>query len=88
MRLNKDPVLIVIFILIASALYFFYSTDQKTVDAGEYRVIEVLDGDTVIIDDGRRSSVRYLGIDTPRWRGRTLPGTLWPKRLRIITKNW
>jgi micrococcal nuclease len=74
MRLNKDPVLIVIFILIASALYFFYSTDQKTVDAGEYRVIEVLDGDTVIIDDGRRSSVRYLGIDTPEMARQDSPG--------------
>lgn len=74
MRGSKDPFLIVVFVLIAFALYFFYSLDQRSVDAEEYRVIEVLDGDTVIIDDARRSSVRYLGIDTPEMARQDSPG--------------
>jgi endonuclease YncB( thermonuclease family) len=74
MKGKRDPLLVLIFILIAGALYFFYLEDKKSLDTTEYRVIEVLDGDTVIIDDARRSSVRYLGIDTPEVRQRDSPG--------------
>ena len=74
MKGRKDPLLVLIFILITAALYFFYSEDKKSLETGEYHVIEVLDGDTVIIDDARGSSVRYLGIDTPEMPREDSPG--------------
>jgi len=74
MKGRKDPLLVLIFILIAGVLYFFYSLDKNSPDTREYRVVEVIDGDTVIIDDARRSSVRYLGIDTPEMQRRDPPG--------------
>ncbi len=74
MKGRKDPRLVLIFILIAAALYFFYSEDRKSPETREYRVVEVLDGDTVVIDDARGSSVRYLGIDTPEVPHEDAPG--------------
>jgi len=74
MKGRKDPLLVLVFILIIAALYYFYSEDKNSIDTGEYRVIEVLDGDTVIINDARHSSVRYLGIDTPEVSRKDSPG--------------
>ena len=74
MKGRKDPLLVLVFILIAGALYFFYSLDKNSPDTREYRVVEVLDGDTVVIDDMRGSSVRYLGIDTPEMPRQDSPG--------------
>jgi micrococcal nuclease len=35
-------------------------------DAGEVRVLRVVDGDTIVVRlDGRRERVRYIGVDTP-----------------------
>jgi micrococcal nuclease len=35
-------------------------------DAGEVRVLRIVDGDTIVVRlDGRRERVRYIGIDTP-----------------------
>ncbi|MGH7884061.1 MAG: thermonuclease family protein [Thermodesulfobacteriota bacterium] len=34
-------------------------------NSNNFRVLDVVDGDTFIIDDGYRSRVRMLGIDTP-----------------------
>jgi micrococcal nuclease len=35
-------------------------------DAGQARVIRIVDGDTILVRiDGRRERVRYIGIDTP-----------------------
>jgi micrococcal nuclease len=35
-------------------------------DLGEYAVLEVADGDTIVVDmDGRAETVRLIGLDTP-----------------------
>lgn len=65
MKGNKDPIIVILFILLAGGLYLYYSFDREELEADEYRVLEVIDGDTIIIDDGRESSVRYIGIDCP-----------------------
>ena len=65
MKGNKDPIIVILFILIAGGLYLYYSYDREELGTDEYRVLEVIDGDTIIIDDGRETSVRYIGIDCP-----------------------
>lgn len=65
MKRNKDHIIVLIFILIAGCFYLYYSYERSTPDTGEYRVVKVIDGDTIIIDDGRETSVRYIGIDCP-----------------------
>ena len=40
----------------------------------EFRVAEVIDGDTIVIDDGKGTLVRYLGIDTPEAARQDSPG--------------
>ena len=65
MKGNKDPIIVILFILVAGGLYLYYSYEQDRLETDEYRVLEVLDGDTIIIDDGRETSVRYIGIDAP-----------------------
>ena len=74
MKSRNDPLLVLIFIFIAAVLYYFYYQDKESPDTGRYRVVEVLDGDTVVINDARRSSVRYLGIDTPEVSREDSPG--------------
>lgn len=65
MKGNKDPIIVILFILLALGLYLYYSYENERLETDEYRVLEVVDGDTIIIDDGRETSVRYIGIDTP-----------------------
>ena len=60
-------------ILIFGAYYFFEKTEQAP-NSAEYTVLEVIDGDTVIIDDAKNSRVRYLGIDTPEIALQDSPG--------------
>lgn len=65
MKGNKDPLIVILFILVAGGLYLYYSYEHDRLETDEYRVLEVLDGDTIILDDGRETSVRYIGIDAP-----------------------
>lgn len=65
MKGNSRPFFLIITILTFGFFFSSCADDQNSADSTEYRVIQVIDGDTIIIDDARRSSVRYLGIDTP-----------------------
>jgi micrococcal nuclease len=39
---------------------------ETVVSAGQYRVMEVVDGDTItVLMDGKNEKVRYIGVDTP-----------------------
>ena len=74
MKPGKDPVVVLVFIALAVVFYFYnVHTEKKTEDAS-YRVAEVLDGDTIVIDDGKGTLVRYLGIDTPEAAHQDSPG--------------
>ena len=72
-RSQRKILYLLIVILIFGAYYFFEKTEEAP-DSREYKVIDVLDGDTVIINDSRNSRVRYLGIDTPEIALQDSPG--------------
>jgi micrococcal nuclease len=64
MKIKLEKYIIYIVLLIASAVYgvFYYLPNQK-IDFSYATVQRVVDGDTILLTDGRR--VRYIGIDTP-----------------------
>lgn len=53
---------ILIFLLL-SAIFVLFSWQHFSSYQG-FIVAEVIDGDTIRLDDGRR--IRYIGVDTPR----------------------
>lgn len=62
--------------ILALALFLFFITPSRIEEPGfttpteEYTVLEVTDGDTIVIlINGRRDSVRLIGIDTPEIAG-------------------
>jgi endonuclease YncB( thermonuclease family) len=59
--LKKIPLLIILPFFLSGCL-------QATITAKEYRVRQVIDGDTIELDNGQ--TVRYIGIDTPEIRRR------------------
>lgn len=63
-----------VFIALALGYYFLSPRGEREGDETWSRVAEVIDGDTVIIDDGKNSRVRYLGIDTPEIALQDSPG--------------
>lgn len=74
MKPGKDPVIVLVFIALAAAFYLYntYAAKERRVD--EYRVAEVIDGDTITIEDGKGTLVRYIGIDTPEIARQDSPG--------------
>ena len=65
MRRSRSLVAIV-FVIVGSALGWWAGAQRSAADA-EYRVVDVIDGDTIVVRDvdGRDDTVRLLGIDTP-----------------------
>lgn len=74
MKPGKDPVVVLVFIALAAAFYFYNTYAGKEVREGEYRVADVIDGDTIAIDDVKGTRVRYIGIDTPEIARQDSPG--------------
>lgn len=74
MSRNRKKVLYLLFLVFIFAAYYFLEKQEQSADSSEYRVIEVIDGDTVIINDTKNSRVRYLGIDTPEIALQDSPG--------------
>ena len=74
MKPGKDPVVVLVFIALAAAFYLYNAYTAKEVQEGEYRVADVIDGDTIVIDDGKGTLVRYIGIDTPEIARQDSPG--------------
>lgn len=74
MKPRRDLIVVLIFIALALGFYFFSVLDDGGSDWVSFKVVEVIDGDTVIIDDGKNSSVRYLGIDSPEIAIQDSPG--------------
>ncbi|MEM7008009.1 MAG: thermonuclease family protein [Thermodesulfobacteriota bacterium] len=74
MNTRRRKTLYLLFVIFIFVAYYIFQQADKTPDSAEYRVIEVLDGDTVVIDDPKRSRVRYLGIDTPEIALEDSPG--------------
>ncbi|HET7290705.1 MAG TPA: thermonuclease family protein, partial [Thermodesulfobacteriota bacterium] len=74
MKPGKDPVVVLVFIALAVAFYIYNTYVGKEVREGEYRVADVIDGDTIAIEDGKGTLVRYIGIDTPEIARQDSPG--------------
>jgi micrococcal nuclease len=66
--------MVVVAVLIAtSALGWWFGEQRRTANA-QYRVVDVLDGDTIVVARGdRRDTIRLLGIDTPETHHPTKP---------------
>lgn len=55
--------LLLLCILLASVYFVVHYGDKNTSQENTFRVMRVIDGDTIVIDTGEQ--VRYIGIDTP-----------------------
>jgi micrococcal nuclease len=59
-------VLIAIVLAVAAGAAVWPGGGDEPREAGEGRVVRVVDGDTIrVVVDGREEAVRYIGIDTP-----------------------
>jgi micrococcal nuclease len=72
-----------LFILSASTLYFFNGSRSK-----DYRVRDVIDGDTIIIDDRADTHLRYLEIDAPEILTDESPGDPLAEEARNLNRRF
>ena len=68
LKFTKKNIKIISTVIVLIVSIFFYQSDSsKTLGistSSEYAIVkDVIDGDTIILEDDRR--VRYIGIDTP-----------------------
>ena len=57
---------VVVTVLTAASVLGWWFGDQRRAADTQYRVVQVLDGDTIIVQRGGvRDTIRLLGIDTP-----------------------
>jgi micrococcal nuclease len=62
---RSRAVVVVTVLTAASALGWWFGDQRRTADQ-EYRVVQVLDGDTIVVQRGTyRDTIRLLGVDTP-----------------------
>lgn len=74
MKRNNRKALYFLFLIFIFGAYYFFKNTESVPDSKEVTVIDVIDGDTVIIDDAKHSRVRYLNIDTPEIPLQNSPG--------------
>jgi micrococcal nuclease len=66
--------MVVLLALTAASIAGWWFGDQQRTLAAGYRVVEVLDGDTIVVARGNeRDTIRLLGIDTPETHHPTKP---------------
>jgi endonuclease YncB( thermonuclease family) len=71
---GKDPFIVIVLIALALGFYLYTAYSGKKGEDGYFAVSEVIDGDTIIVDDGKSSHVRYIGIDAPEVARQDSPG--------------
>ena len=60
--------------LAAASMVGWWSGEQRRTADQEYRVVEVFDGDTIVVERGGvRDTIRLLGVDTPETHHPTKP---------------
>lgn len=74
MKRSHRKIIYLLLIIAVFGAYYFIKDIAGAPGQAEYRVIDVIDGDTVVIDDARNSRVRYLGIDSPEIAHQDSPG--------------
>lgn len=82
-KLTKGILLLFILILVLLSIYF---RSELSGNSNEYKVKEVIDGDTVTIK-GFDTSVRYLGIDTPEILTEYSPGDPLAEKARDLNRR-
>lgn len=70
MRKKQKTSILSLLIIIAALSYFFpqylQNKQQEELPSGSYRVVRVVDGDTIVIQyQGTEEKVRLIGVDTP-----------------------
>jgi micrococcal nuclease len=62
----RSRTVVVVTVLAATSVLGWWFGDQRRAVSQEYRVVQVLDGDTIIVQRGAyRDTIRLLGVDTP-----------------------
>jgi micrococcal nuclease len=70
---TKWIVAAVLVVLVASVAGRWFGEQRRALDA-PYRVVDVLDGDTIVVERaGTRDTIRLLGVDTPETHHPTKP---------------
>ena len=68
----KSFVVVTVLVTVSFAGWWF--GDQRRAANATYRVVDVLDGDTIVVERGdSRDTIRLLGIDTPETHHPTKP---------------
>lgn len=74
MKPGKDPLIVIVFIVLALGFYLYTKLPERNGEDAYFGVADVIDGDTIVIDDGKGTLVRYVGIDTPEAARQDSPG--------------
>jgi micrococcal nuclease len=70
----RTRAVVVVTVLTAASVLGWWFGEQRRAADQEYRVVRVLDGDTVIVERGAyRDTIRLLGVDTPETHHPTKP---------------
>src|SRR5262245_64480945 len=70
----RSRAVVVVTVLTAASALGWWIGDQRRTATLQYRVVDVLDGDTIVVGRGdRRDTIRMLGIDTPETHHPTKP---------------
>jgi micrococcal nuclease len=70
----RSRAVVVVTVLAATSVLGWWFGDQRRAVSQEYRVVQVLDGDTIIVQrDVYRDTIRLLGVDTPETHHPTKP---------------
>lgn len=86
-RIRPFAAIFFILVVFASPIFAVSSTQAETLNPGqreEIRVVRVIDGDTIVLEDGRH--VRYIGIDTPE-KGKPYYGEAKRENERLVNKK-
>jgi micrococcal nuclease len=70
---RSRAVVVITVLIAASATGWWFGEQRRTVDQ-EYRVVRVIDGDTIVVRRGSyEDTIRLLGVDTPETHHPTKP---------------
>jgi micrococcal nuclease len=70
----RSRAVVVVTVLTAASVLGWWFGEQRRAVSQEYRVVQVLDGDTIVVQRGSyRDTIRLLGADTPETHHPTKP---------------
>ena len=70
----RSRAVVVVTVLTATSVLGWWFGEQRRAVDQQYRVVQVLDGDTIVVQRGSyRDTIRLLGVDTPETHHPTKP---------------